>query len=1110
VFDAITGHQWWSKQFGEQRPDSNPLPRHCTPLAFSPDGRFLAVLTHPPKRRDTWVVYLFETRTGLLESTLLGIDGIGDMQFAADGKTLLVRTAGDKVTPWPVPQVVYLPLRETAHALSPDGKTLAVGHYDGTVLFLDPVTRRAARPPLSHDLPVAALAFASGSQLLVVLETNGSGRPGEPDAGFAVAWKLDQVPRMLLRAGFGGRYYTCLGPLFRIDDTTLMLTSFQGLQVYDLATGQLRGTIARDRLGESHQFTALIGQERMYNFDREENYFLSDEEVLVVTHHQMERWNVKTGQRTAILWSIAPGQIQCMRHAGGLASMAGQTEPLPLVALTRWAISHEKMWEELHAVGISPRLTPSARSPDGRTLAVSVTQHQWVTDRDFWLSGLHLLDLASGQRRRIPLPLPGWDDRNPTRPALAFAPDGQTLAVLTRPDEVAVVDVATATVRRRVPINWVKEKLNLALSSDGQTLATQEGEMLALWDVSTGHLLHHRHLGERCQRGYVSGQAALAMELLAWKMDRHDLGRSDGPVLPVGLLLTPAGEVIETPGPVDVEVPPSPEVRALAASPDGKLLAGARDGAWVTLWDLATKQERCRIRALDGLVTSLAFAGDGKLWTGGTDGDLAQWDVAVVPARLLIRTPAHPGGVEHLACSGRVLASAGVDNVVKIWDLTTDGTARLRHDFREHAGPVVALALSPDGRRVLSVGRGAADILLWDAQTNKILARLQGHTAAVLAVTFAPSGDLLATGGMDQTVRLWEADGTSRATLSTAVPVGGVTFAADSCRVLAGTLSPRRLVWDVPPRRLQDRKGNWERPRQEIVENGSWQEHSAGCSCPTSAPDGISWATGTQSGQVALWGEANPGQLPGQLRWVASLRASTSRVLGVHASAGGRWLAGMSMDGTVRIWERRTGRLAAGPRDHPHRLTQAAFAGRAAILATGDGRGEIRLWDLETGTSRVVVEATGQPSGHLALSGDGGRLLVGAGKDQMLVFDTGDGKQLGRRTIHGAQRMSWSFDGQSLAVAHQQKVTLFNAAFEEPRELSGLEGFGAFAFSADGRTLAVATPNHGVQLWQVATGRKLLDLADSDSVQALAFTADGRALRALTGDRVREWLAVPQ
>src|SRR5262249_21497515 len=158
------------------------------------------------------------------------------------------------------------------------------------------------------------------------------------------------------------------------------------------------------------------------------------------------------------------------------------------------------------------------------------------------------------------------------------------------------------------------------------------------------------------------------------------------------------------------------DVRGVAFSADGKLLASAAENGTVKLHDPGTGRE---VRTLTGAGSSVAFSPDGAwLAVGGGDryrgGRVTVHDVASGKAAFTLR--GHSRGVSGVSFNrdGKRLASAGHDGAVRVWDTTT----RAEIIALSHPGFVTNVVFGPGDRFLASAGgrnmvRG--EVRVWDA-----------------------------------------------------------------------------------------------------------------------------------------------------------------------------------------------------------------------------------------------------------------------------------------------------------------------------------------------------------------------------------------------------------
>jgi len=169
-----------------------------------------------------------------------------------------------------------------------------------------------------------------------------------------------------------------------------------------------------------------------------------------------------------------------------------------------------------------------------------------------------------------------------------------------------------------------------------------------------------------------------------------------------------------------VPAPAGRGVVAVAFGAEGRaparagLLAAAADRT-VKVWDAETGKELLLIEGHEGELRALAFSSNGKvLATGGDDEAARLWDAE--SGKLLCTLEGHAGPVSGLAFSpdGRRLATAGggSDATVRLWDVETG------RELLQLAGAGRCVAFSPDGKR-LAAADSSGQVLLWTANSGK-------------------------------------------------------------------------------------------------------------------------------------------------------------------------------------------------------------------------------------------------------------------------------------------------------------------------------------------------------------------------------------------------------
>jgi WD40 repeat protein/serine/threonine protein kinase len=412
--------------------------------------------------------------------------------------------------------------------------------------------------------------------------------------------------------------------------------------------------------------------------------------------------------------------------------------------------------------------------------------------------------------------------------------------------------------------------------------------------------------------------------------------------------------------------------------------------------------------------------------------------------------------------------------------------------LRGHTGEVSSVAVSPDGRHIVS-GSGDGAVKVWDAATGRNTRTLRRNTLAVntgvvFSVAMSPDGRHIASGNWDtmgEAMTVWDA-ATGRKTWTlrggSLTGVLSVAFSPDGKSVVSGDLVGAVKLWDTATgREIRTLRGAGSVQRPNVR--------------------GVSGAE--RSLVFALYGA-------GAAHWPND-KGESRAVRGLVFSPDARHIVGCDYDGTVKVWDAATGKEIRTLRGHTGHRGSVAVSPDGKHLVSGGMDGTVRIWDAATGKEIRVLQGRTNAVTGVAFSPDGKRVGGGMNDGTLHIWDA-EGEEL--RTFRGhtgvVTGVAWTPDGKRIVSGSQdQTVKIWDAAAtQEPPTLQGHTGdLSGVAVSPDGTRIVSGSLDQTVKVWDAATAKEIRTLrGHTKAISGVAFSPDGKRVVSGGYDRaVKVW-----
>ncbi|MBC8098985.1 MAG: WD40 repeat domain-containing protein, partial [Armatimonadetes bacterium] len=371
----------------------------------------------------------------------------------------------------------------------------------------------------------------------------------------------------------------------------------------------------------------------------------------------------------------------------------------------------------------------------------------------------------------------------------------------------------------------------------------------------------------------------------------------------------------------------SDDVLTLAFSPDGTQLVsgGGRDDSSIIVWDVATRQAVLALNGHTFEVRSVVFnaAGTG-LVSGASDATMRVWDLNRAEIIRDFTEHTERGVTAVFSADERTILTGGADTTLRLWDVATGLTLQ---EFIGHTDRVFSVDLSADGMQALSGGEDGS-VIVWDVASGEPRLSIAVDVGEVNKLRFTPGDLQFVVAGSSGGLALWDTVSGQRVrsfgNVANSVAINALALSTDGTLLATGGAEQRVSLWEMETGTLRR------------------QLESAGTNVRALAisPDGTQIAVGGQNGSILVW------SVDGEL--LDTLNGHDRAVVGLAFAPDGEALLSGALDATLRLWDLASGfevrRYDLG--DQGANLQSVTLSAAGDIILSGQTDSSARLWRL--------------------------------------------------------------------------------------------------------------------------------------------------------------------